>query len=161
MILPDINLLLYAHDSRGANFPAASAWWQRCLDGPEPVGLPWVVILGFVRISTNPRIYALPQTMSAACDMVAEWLSLPHFHLVDPAPGHFDRLSENLRASGVGGNLTTDAHLATLAAESGYVLHTTDADFSRFPTLRYVNPLRDKNGKANALRAQPPTWPCA
>lgn len=142
MILPDINLLLYAHDSRGANFPAASAWWQRCLDGPEPVGLAWVVVLGFIRISTNPRVYAEPQTPAAACATIAEWLTLPHYRLVDPAPGHFARLSANLEHLGVAGNLTTDAHLATLASESGYILHTTDADFSRFPTLKFLNPLR-------------------
>ena len=142
MILPDINLLLYAHDSRGTHFPAASEWWQRCLDGPESVGIAWVVILGFIRISTNPRIYAEPQTSAAACASVAEWLTLPHYHLVDPVPGHFERLSANLKHLGVAGNLTTDAHLATLAAESGYILHTTDADFSRFPTLKFINPLR-------------------
>jgi len=142
VILPDINLLLYAHDSRGANFPVASAWWQRCLDGPEPVGLAWVVILGFIRISTNPRVYAEPQTPAAACATIAEWLTLPHYHLVDPAPGHFARLSSNLERLGVAGNLTTDAHLSTLASESGYILHTTDADFSRFPTLKFLNPLR-------------------
>jgi uncharacterized protein len=142
MILPDINLLLYAHDSRGANYPAASAWWQRCLDGPEPVGLAWVVILGFIRISTNPRVYAEPQSPAAACSTIAEWLTLPHYHLVDPAQGHFTRLHQNLKHLGVAGNLTTDAHLATLASESGYILHTTDADFSRFPRLKFINPLR-------------------
>lgn len=141
MILPDINLLLYAHDSQGAFFPRASAWWQRCLDGPEPVGVPWVVALGFIRISTNPRIYAQPQSLSSACARIEEWMNLPHFHFVDPAPGHFARFQTNLEKLGVAGNLTTDAHLATLAAERGYVLHTTDADFSRFAGLTWMNPL--------------------
>ena len=142
MILPDINILLYAHDSRRSNFPAASAWWKRCLIGPEPVGLAWVVILGFIRISTNPRVYAQPQTPDAACATIAEWLTLPHYHLVSPAPGHFARLCANLEHLGVAGNLTTDAHLATLASESGFILHTTDAAFARFPTLKFLNPLR-------------------
>lgn len=141
MILPDINLLLYAHDSRGSNFPAASAWWQSCLDGPEPVGLAWAVVLGFIRVSTNPRIYTVPQTPVAACATVEEWLTLPHVHLMDPAPGHFERLHACLEKLGTAGNLTTDAHLATLASERGCILHTTDADFSRFPGLRWVNPL--------------------
>lgn len=141
MILPDINLLLYAHDSRGTNFPIASVWWQGCLNGPEPVGLAWVVILGFIRISTNPRLYAAPQTPADACATVSEWLTLPHFHFLDPAPGHFQRLRANLEQLGVAGNLTTDAHLATLASERGYILHTTDSDFSRFPSLKWVNPL--------------------
>lgn len=141
MILPDINLLLYAHDSRGTHFASASAWWQRCLDGPEPVGLAWVVILAFIRISTHPRAYVHPQTVEAACATIEEWLALPHIHLVDPLPGHFTRLSANFKDLGVAGNLTTDAHLATLASERGYILHSTDADFSRFPNLKWVNPL--------------------
>lgn len=142
MILPDINLLLYAHDSRGAHFARASAWWQRCLDGPEPVGLAWVVLLGFIRLSTNPRIYASPLPLPMACATISEWLTLPHFHIINPAADHFTRLSTNLEKLGVAGNLTTDAHLATLASESGYTLHTTDADFARFPKLTFVNPLK-------------------
>lgn len=142
MILPDINLLLYAHDAQGAQFPRASGWWQQCLDGPEPVGLAWAVVLGFIRLSTNPRVYAKPQGLAEACDRVEEWLSLPHFHLVDPAPGHFARFRASLEGTGVAGNLTTDAHLAALASERGYILHTTDADFSRFAGLQWINPLR-------------------
>ena len=142
MILPDINLLLYAHDSSGTQFRPAMKWWQRCLDGPEPVGLPWVVILGFIRLSTNHRIFAHPQSPAAACATVSEWLTLPHFSILTPSPDHFVRLSANLKHLGVAGNLTTDAHLATLASESGYILHTTDADFARFPKLKTINPLK-------------------
>ncbi|MDX2227654.1 MAG: type II toxin-antitoxin system VapC family toxin [Verrucomicrobiae bacterium] len=142
MILPDINLLLYAHDSQGKNFVQASTWWSECLNGYTPVGLAWVVILGFIRISTNPRIYQSPQTVKQACQTVAEWSTLPHFRLLNPADGHWDRLSTKLQQIGTAGNLTTDAHLATLAMDHGCILHTTDADFSRFRGLKWVNPLK-------------------
>jgi toxin-antitoxin system PIN domain toxin len=144
VILPDVNLLLYAHDSRGALFIPASRWWLRCLQSGEPIGLAWVVILGFLRISTNPRIYATPQTPAAALATVAEWISLPHFHLLNPSADHFKILNELVGELGTAGNLTTDAHLATLALEHGYILHTTDADFARFPKLNWVNPLREE-----------------
>lgn len=146
MILPDVNLLLYAHDSRGSLFTPASRWWQKCLQGDVPVGLAWVVILGFIRISTNPRIYAVPQTPQAALATLSEWLSLPHFRLLNPTPHHFKFLHAHILELGSAGNLTTDVHLATLAMEHGYILHTTDADFTRFPKLKWVNPLLSISG---------------
>jgi toxin-antitoxin system PIN domain toxin len=141
MILPDINLLLFAYHSEAPQHKRAIIWWDRCLEGPEPVGLAWVVLLGFIRITTNSRLHQRPLTVSEACLRIEEWLNLPHIHLVDPAPGHFGRFSANLHQLGSAGNLTTDAHLATLASERGYILHSTDADFSRFPNLKWTNPL--------------------
>ena len=72
---------------------------------------------------------------------------LIHVHIPVPAEGHFTRLKENLERLGTAGNLTTDAHLATLAMERGYTLYSTDADFARFPGLKWVNPLRGSRGK--------------
>ncbi len=142
MILPDINLLIYAYNLSAPQHAPAKKWWDGCLSGNEPVGLAWVVILGFIRINTLARLHANPMTARQACMIVAEWLELPHYHLVDAAPGHFTRLSAHFDILGVAGNLTTDVHLATLAAERGYILHTTDSDFTRFPSLKWINPLR-------------------
>lgn len=143
MILPDVNLLLYSYNPGAASHQAARQWWQKCLAGSEPIGLAWVVILGFIRISTNPKIVTPAATPQMAVNCVEEWLAFPHVRLLNPADGHLTRLSEKLQELGVAGNLTTDAHLATLAMDHGYILHTTDADFSRFPGLKWVNPLRD------------------
>ena len=76
-----------------------------------------------------------------ALGRVEEWLSLPHIHLIHPAPGHFATWSSLLKGIGTAGNLTTDAHLAALAIERGLILQTTDADFARFPGLKWNNPL--------------------
>jgi predicted nucleic acid-binding protein len=76
-----------------------------------------------------------------ACSRIEEWLTLPHLHIAVPAEGHFARLQRHLAGLGTAGNLTTDAHLATLAIERGYTLCSTDADFARFPGLKWVNPL--------------------
>ena len=73
-------------------------------------------------------------------ERIASWLELPHVHIQHPSGRHFDSLREAFDRLGTAGNLTTDAHLATLAIERGYVLYTTDADFARFPGLRWVNP---------------------
>jgi len=146
MILPDVNLLIYAYNTSAPHHAAARRWWDERLSGDEPVGLAWVVILGFIRINAHAKIHANPMSLQQSTAIVAEWLTLPHFHLVDPAPGHFERLTHNLIHLGTAGNLTTDAHLATLAAERGYVLHTTDADFNRFPVLKWVNPLATSRG---------------
>jgi uncharacterized protein len=141
VILPDINLLIHAHNSESPRHKAACLWWDSVLGGTEGVGLAWVTILGFIRIATHRGILNHPMTPSEACLRVDEWLGLPHVHIPLPAEGHFARLRIQLEGLGTAGNLTTDAHLATLAIERGYTLYSTDADFSRFPTLRWVNPL--------------------
>jgi toxin-antitoxin system PIN domain toxin len=143
MILPDINVLIHAHNRDSVCHDAALRWWDSTLAGTEGVGLAWVTILGFVRISTHRGILSHPMTPAEACGRVDEWLTLPHVHIPVPAAGHFSRLRAQLERLGVAGNLTTDAHLATLAIERGYVLCTTDADFSRFPGLKWRNPLRE------------------
>ena len=142
MILPDINLLLYAHNPRATNHKRAFHWWNQCLQGQEGVALAWVVVLGFVRITTHPKVFERPMAVEAAVGRVEEWLSLPHIHLVHPPQTHFQTWSALLKQIGTAGNLTTDAHLAALAIERGLILQTTDADFARFAGLKWHNPLK-------------------
>lgn len=141
MILPDINILIHAHNTESPNHEPARQWWDKCLAGPQGIGLAWVTILGFVRIATHRGILHRPMSPGEACARIAEWLALPHVHIPVPAEGHFDRLRAHLEQLGTAGNLTTDAHLATLAIERGYTLCTTDADFARFQGLHWTNPL--------------------
>ena len=143
MILPDVNVLIHAHNPDSPCHERARDWWQGCLQGTVGVGLAWAVILGFVRITTHRRILDHPLDVESACARLESWLALPHIHIPHPAEDHFQRLQLALQRLGTGGNLTTDAHLATLAMERGYVLYTTDADFARFPGLRRVNPCVD------------------
>lgn len=142
MILPDVNLLVYAYNADAPKHDAARSWWDERLAGPEGVALAWVTLLGFIRICTHPKIHQNPMTPEEACGRIAEWLELPHFKILHPADGHFSRLQAGLIQLGTAANLTTDAHLAVLAMERGLVLHSTDADFSRFTGLKWVNPLR-------------------
>ena len=140
MILPDVNVLIHAHNSDSPLHVKARQWWDARLAGTEGVGLAWVVLLGFVRITTSRRILLRPLPVAAALDRVESWLELPHVEVPHPSDRHFSRLRQSFERLGTAGNLTTDAHLATLAMERGYVIYSTDADFARFPGLRWVNP---------------------
>lgn len=142
MILPDVNVLVHAHNADSAVHEVARHWWNACLAGPEGVGLAWAALLGFVRLTTNRRVVARPLAVTDATSRISSWLELPHVHLAQPSDGHFARLRAELERLGTAGNLTTDAHLAVLAMERGYVLYTTDADFARFPGLRWINPCK-------------------
>lgn len=142
MIVPDINLLLYAYDDACREHARARAWWEGLLCSATPVGLAWVVALGFIRIGTNPKLSSQPLGVVDACALVRRWLTQPHVSLLDPGERHPAILFGLLERLGTAGNLTTDAHLAALAIEYQAELHSSDADFSRFPGLRWRNPLK-------------------
>ena len=145
MIVPDVNLLVQAHDSESAFHVASKDWWETALTARSTtVGLPWVAVLGFLRVSTNPRAVRMPMPVSVACSSVRAWLAEPHVTILHPGDRHAEILLNLLEHLGVGGNLTTDAHLAALAIEHQAELHSTDADFSRFPGLRWRNPLQPR-----------------
>ncbi|HEY2620462.1 MAG TPA: TA system VapC family ribonuclease toxin [Acetobacteraceae bacterium] len=102
--------------------------------------------LGFVRIITNCQVVARPLPVVDVTAQLEAWLSLPHVHIAQPSDTHIGRLRAELQRLGTAGNLTTDAHLAVLAMERGYVLYSTDTDFARFSSLRWVNPCKDARG---------------
>lgn len=141
MIVPDINLLIHAYNSESPVHAAAREWWEDLLNGARPVGLAWVVILGFVRIATHRQILAQPLPVGAACGRVRGWLARPYVSLLHPGERHAEILFGLLDDLGTGGNLTTDAHLAALAIEHQAELHSTDSDFRRFAGLRWENPV--------------------
>jgi uncharacterized protein len=144
VIVPDANLLLYAHNSAAKWHIPAKSWLESLLSGSQAVGLSWSTALGFIRIATNPKALPRPLTVAEASGEVRSWLAHPNVTILHPGERHADILFGLLEHIGVGGNLTTDAHLAALAIEYQAELHSTDADFSRFPGLRWRNPLKKK-----------------
>jgi uncharacterized protein len=141
VIVPDVNLLVYAVHQESPEHDRARRWLDELLTGDEPVGLPWAVLLGFTRITTNARIMSAPWPIRDAVALVDSWLAQSVVSVIDPTPRHWPLLSRLLATAGRGANLTTDAHLATLCIERGATLHSADNDFARFRTLRWVNPL--------------------
>ena len=155
MIIPDINLLLYTYDASSPYHDKAAAWWQACLSGTESVGLPHIVVLGFVRIATNPRAFLHPMSPAEAVGHVRSWLEQPPAQGLTPGPEHLLSTLELLEDLGAAGNLVTDAQLAVLAIDYEAVLHTADADFVRFPGLRWFNPITG-TGSARLRRVRSP-----
>jgi len=141
VIIPDINLLIYATDELSSHHPAAKQWWSAVVTGHEAIGLPWATSLAFIRLTTNPRVFLTPLGSRQAVDVVRGWLSRPLVVPVEPTARHLDLVAGLLDEAGTAGNLVADAHLAALAIEHGAVLCSADADFSRFAGLTWVNPL--------------------
>ena len=141
MIVPDLNLLVYAHNDGAPRHDEARRWWEGLVNGAERVGVPWAVSLGFMRLTTNRRMLERPMPPERAADYVREWFRYPHIAPLRPGPEHLTLLREQLVHAGAGGNLVTDAHIAALAIEYGAEVHSNDADFARFPGLRWRNPL--------------------
>lgn len=98
-------------------------------------------MLGFVRITTNRRVVARPLAVKDVMERLQSWLKLSHVHVAQPSDNNFALLRAELERLGTVG-MTTDAHLAVLAMERGYVLYSTDTDFARLKRLRWVNPCK-------------------
>jgi toxin-antitoxin system PIN domain toxin len=141
MIIPDINLLLYAYDSNAIAHVRARGWWEALLSGEETVGLLHVVIFGFIRISTNPRAFQHPIAVAEAAGHVRQWLARPMVEVLESGPADVEPVLRSVERLGVAGNLVTDAQIAVAALTYDATVHSTDADFSRFPEIRVVNPL--------------------
>ena len=141
MIVLDVHLLIYAYSSAFPEHEQARQWIEDTFSGDALIGLPWQTISAFIRILTNPN---LPGERFSTKEMVAivhEWTELPNIRLLSPGQRHWSIFKQMLLEGQARGPMTADAQLAALTIEHGGVLHTTDRDFSRFPGLRYVNPL--------------------
>jgi len=141
MILVDANLLVYAHVSSLRQHEAARAWLDGRLSGAAPVGLPWVSLLAFVRLVSNPRVFERPLTVAEGWAQVVGWLSCPSAWIPEPTERHAELLGGLLCAPGLRANHVPDAHLAALAMEHGLVVCSTDGDFARFTGVRWENPI--------------------
>ncbi len=142
MKVVDLNILIYAVNSDAPAHERVRTWWEAAVSGEETLGLPWVVILGFLRLTTNPRVFPRPLSPEAASARIDSWLGQPNIRAVSEKDSHWDTLKTLLGTSGMAGNLTTDAHLAALALTHDAALASCDNDFTRFKGLRVENPLR-------------------
>jgi toxin-antitoxin system PIN domain toxin len=132
MKIVDANVLLYATNASSTHHDAAHRWLTSALSGVEAVALPWVSLLAFIRISTNPRVFPSPLPIPVACELVESWLGQPPATALAQTHRHAGILRDLLEHAGTGGNLTTDAHLAALAIEHGAEIVSFDRDLGRF-----------------------------
>lgn len=141
MILPDLNLLLYAYNPHVSQHQKAAEWWNGAMNGEELIGLPNEICLGFVRIATNTRLGTAAVSLDRAKGVVKGWLQLPQARVLLPAPNHFDQVMDLMTRSMGSGALVSDAALAAYAIQNRATLYSNDADFSRFAGLSWENPL--------------------
>jgi len=141
MTILDANILLYATDAAAPQYRAVSDWLKKSVAGGEVVGLPWITLWAFLRISTNPRLWANPKSGSEACGLIGLWLAQPGVVVPEPGPRHMAIIERLVGEYSITSPLVTDAALAALAIEHGATLASTDQDFRRFPEVRWINPL--------------------
>lgn len=141
MIVPDVNVLLYAVVSGFPQHARAREWWEETLNSPVRVGLTQPVIFGFLRIGTSGRVLDSPLPVADAVGYVDSWLAQPNVDLLVPGPSHLRIALNLLTDAGTAGNLTTDAQIAAYALENQGEICSNDTDFARFPSVKWVNPL--------------------
>lgn len=141
MILPDVNVLVYAHREDTSNHVAYRNWLEGVLNSDQAYGMSDLVLSAFLRIVTHPKVFTPPGSMGVALSFVGKVRNQPHCVLISPGPRHWEIFARLCEATGVKGNLVPDAYLAALAIESGSIWITTDRDYSRFSGLRWEHPL--------------------
>ena len=140
-MIVDANVLLSARNEADPRHQAARGWIEAALNGDERVGLPWQTLGAFLRIATNPRAFPLPLSPEDATRQVEEWLDAPRAWLAGPTDRFCAILTGVMRRHRVVGPLVPDAMLVALAIDHGVSLVSTDADFARFPEVRWIDPL--------------------
>lgn len=140
MKIVDLNLLIYAVNRDSVLHKKSKAWLEAQLNGAESIGLPWLVLLGFLRIMTNGKVFPNPLPEEQALDVIDRWLESPMVQTPGPEAGHWDIVKDFVLETGTAGNLTSDVHLAAITIGHRAKLYTLDADFSRFKGLRWEKP---------------------
>lgn len=143
MILPDVNVLVYAHREDSPNHRAYREWLEAAINSNQAYGIADIVLSGFLRVVTHPRVFNPPSTIEQALAFVHDVRNQPNCVILRPGPRHWTIFAELCRVANVKGNLVPDAYLAALAIESGSEWLTTDRDYSRFPGLSWRHPLDD------------------
>lgn len=141
MIVVDVNMLLYAEINAYPTHPPARRWWEDLLNGDQAVGLASVVLFGFLRISTNRKVFESPLAIDDAIDRVRRWFQQPCVTYLPTEARHLEIAFSLLERLGTAGNITTDVQIAAHALEHRGEVHSNDSDFGRFEGLRWVNPL--------------------
>ena len=140
MVLPDVNVLVYAYRRDMADHHRYRDWVSRIVNAGRPYGVCEFVLSSFVRVVTNPRVFRNPGTPSEALSFTRQLLSPSSCVPVRPGPRHWDIFDGLCRQHNVRGNLVPDAYLAAIAMEAHCELVTVDRDFARFAGLRWRHP---------------------
>ena len=141
MILPDVNVLLYAFRGDSSDHPAYRGWLESVMNGEMAYGMSPQVLAGVLRVATHPRIFRQPSRLSDVIAFTTVLLNQPHCQIVQPGARHWSIFQDLCQRANVTGNLVQDAWFAALAIESGCEWITADRDFARFEGLCWRPPL--------------------
>lgn len=141
MILFDVNVLVYAHREDAPDHVEYRNYVERQLGEPSPFGVSALVLSGFLRIVTHPKVFRTPSPLTEALDFVEAVRDYPNCVIQAPGPRHWELFTGLCTAIAATGNLIPDAWHAALAIETGSEWITTDRAFARFPDLRWRHPL--------------------
>lgn len=140
MILPDVNVLVYAFRSDAADHERYATWLTAVLNSPNAYGISPQVLSSVVRVCTHRKIFARPSRLEQALEFCDVLMRQPNATIVAPGERHWLIFSELCASAQATGNLVQDAWFAALAIESGCEWITTDRDFARFPGLNWRPP---------------------
>ncbi|MDZ4799722.1 MAG: TA system VapC family ribonuclease toxin [Bryobacteraceae bacterium] len=155
MIVLDANILLCAWDASASLHEAARNWVELTFSGGELIGIPWQTAGAFLRVTTNARLPGDRLSIQEAVEILDGWVGHPNILMLGPGVNHWRSLRPALLTGQAAGPLATDAQLAALTMEHGGVLHTTDRDFTRFPGLRWTNPLALNPDRPDSPHTEP------
>ncbi len=141
MILPDVNVLIYAHREESDRHDEFRDWLEQVLASPATYGVSELVLSGCLRVLTHHRVFSPPTHLDIAITFVDQVRTQPNAVIIQPGRQHWEIFTELCRRGNAAGNLVPDAYIAALAIESGSELITTDRDFARFPGLKWRHPL--------------------
>ena len=142
MILPDVNVLVYAYRKDAQDHRAYRDWLEEVVNADSAFGLSDLVVSGFLRVVTHPRVFRNPTPVAEAMQFAQQLRRQPHRVAIMPGRDHWRIFRRLCEEAGVKGNLIPDAFLAAMAIEHGCEWITTDGDFARFPGLRWRHPLK-------------------
>jgi toxin-antitoxin system PIN domain toxin len=142
VVLPDVNVLVYAHREDSPHHAGCRQWVEAVVNGDEAYGLSELVLSGFLRVVTHPKVFSVPSPLADALEFTEQLRGRPNCVAVAPGPRHWGIFRALCIDAGAKGNLVPDAYLAAMAIESGCEWVTTDRDFSRFSGLRWRHPLQ-------------------
>lgn len=139
-MIVDANILINAAMEELSHHDIASRWLTAALNGSTRVGIPWVSLMAFQRITSNARAFDKPLRVDEAWAFISDLLNADQVWIPSPGPRHAEILGRLLLGTQASGNLVTDCHIAALAIEYGTPVCSFDADFARFPEAIWFNP---------------------
>lgn len=145
MILPDINILIYAYNKAAKQHRKCAVWLEATLNADETICFSWHTIMGFVRIVTTPNMFPNHFTPAAALDIASSMMTAQNAKMLQPGIRHFAILRKLIEQTGISGARISDAHIAALAIEHGATIASADRDFRVFDGIDLINPAAENN----------------